>query len=411
MTTKRLYYEDAYTTRFKARIVERLRVNRGTAVATAIVLDKSYFYPTSGGQPFDKGFINEVPVLDVTLREADGAILHWISEGDIWSDDIVADIDWARRFDHMQQHTGQHILSQAFIRVAEAETVSFHLSDETVTIDLEATAVQPEHIEQAEYLANQVVWQNRPVHIRAVTAEEAEQLPLRKIPTGRDGRLRLIEIEDFDITACGGTHVNATGEVGLIKIVKLGRVGTNVRVEFCCGRRALQDYRQKNSVMNRLTAVLTTGANEVVDSVTRLQEEVKEARRQIKRQQTSLIQLEADNLLAQSKKKNATTIVTRVYSDTESDAGHLRTLSTRLTKEGNVVALLGLAGEKCLLIFSRSKEAPGEMNQLIKPALQMLGSASGGGTAEMAQGGGVNANVERVEQAVARAERLLLGQL
>ncbi len=411
MTTKRLYYEDAYTTRFKARIVERVRVENDTAVATAVVLDKSYFYPTSGGQPFDKGFINDVPVLDVTIREKDGALLHWISKGDIWSDDIVADIDWARRFDHMQQHTGQHILSQAFIRVANAETLSFHLSDETVTIDLDATLVQPEHIEQAEFLANQVIWQNRPVRIRAATTEEAQQLPLRKIPPGRDGRLRLIEIEDFDIIACGGTHVSATGEVGLIKIVKLGRVGANLRVEFCCGRRALQDYRQKNSVVNRLTAVLTTGADEIVDSVTKLQEEVKEARRQIKRQQTSLIQLEADSLLAQGKKKNATTIITCVYADAESDANHLRTLASRLTKEGNVVALLGLAGEKCVLIFSRSAAAPGDMNQLIKPALQILGSASGGGSAEMARGGGPAADVERVEQAVARAERLLLGQL
>lgn len=407
MTTKRLYYEDAYTTRFKARIVERVRLENGTAV----VLDKSYFYPTSGGQPFDKGFINDVPVLDVTVRERDGAILHWISKGDIWSEDIVADIDWARRFDHMQQHTGQHILSQAFMRVANAETLSFHLSEETVTIDLEATAVQPEHIEQAEFLANQVVWQNRPVRIRAASTEEAQELPLRKIPAGRDGRLRLIEIEDFDITACGGTHVSATGEVGLIKVVKLGRVGANLRVEFCCGQRALADYRQKNSVVNRLTAVLTTGAGEIVDSVTKLQEEVKETRRQIKRQQTSLIQLEADNLLAQGKKKNATTIVTRVFTDAESDASHLRTLASRLTKEGDVVALLGLAGEKCMLIFSRSAAAPGDMNQLIKPALQTLGSASGGGTGEMAQGGGPAADVERVEQAVARAERLLLGQL
>ncbi len=411
MTTKRLYYEDAYTTRFKARIVERVRVERGAAVATAIVLDKSYFYPTSGGQPFDKGAINDVPVLDVTIREADGAVLHWIATGDIWSDDIVADIDWGRRFDHMQQHTGQHILSQAFMRVANAETLSFHLSDETVTIDLETTAVQPEHIEQAEYLANQVVWQNRPVHIRAASAEEAQQLPLRKIPAGRDGRLRLIEIEDFDISACGGTHVGATGEVGLIKIVKLGRAGANLRVEFCCGRRALQDYRQKNSVVNRLTAVLTTSAGEVVDSVTRLQDEVKETRRQIKRQQNSLLQLEANSLLAQGTKKNATTIVSRVYADSESDVSHLRTLASRLTKDGNVVALLGLAGSKCMLIFSRSAAAPGDMNQLIKPSLQMLGSASGGGTAEMAQGGGPAADVERVEQAVARAERLLLGQL
>lgn len=407
MTTRKLYYQDSYRTRFKAQIVDRVRQEG----LTAVILDQTCFYPTSGGQPFDRGTINNVPVLNVTLREADGAILHWVGEGDIWSDTIVADLDWTRRFDHMQQHTGQHILSQAFIQAAEAETVSFHLSEQTVTIDLEATTVKPEHIEYAEHLANQVIWQNRPVHIRAASVEEAQELPLRKIPPVREGMLRLIEIENYDLTACGGTHVNATGEVGMIKIVKLERSGALLRVEFCCGQRALQDYRQKNSVVNRLTTMLTTGVPELVESVSKLQLETKEARRTIKRQHNAMIQLEADTLRAQGKRKNNTIIITRVYPDTDSDPGQLRTLAGRLVKEDNVVALLGLAGEKSLLIFCRSSNAPGEMNQLIKPALQLLGSASGGGTTEMAQGGGPTANVERVEQAVARAERLLMGQL
>jgi alanyl-tRNA synthetase len=378
---------------------------------TAILLDRTCFYPTSGGQPFDRGIINQVPVQSVTLREADGAILHWIGEGDIWSDEITADIDWPRRFDHMQQHTGQHILSQAFIQAADAETVSFHLGEQSATIDVQATDFKPEHVEYAEHLANQIVWQNRPVRIRAASPEEAKQLPLRKIPPTREGKLRLIEIDDFDLTACGGTHVSMTGEVGMIKIVKLERNGDLLRVEFCCGQRALQDYRLKNSVVNRLTAVLTTGIPELVDSVSKLQAEVKESRRTLKRQQNAITQLDAAVLLAQGKRKGKTIIISRVYPESESDPGQLRTLANRLIKEENVIALLGLAGEKSLLIFCRSKNAPGEMNQAIKPALQLLGSASGGGTAEMAQGGGPTADLERVEQAVARAERLLLGQL
>jgi alanyl-tRNA synthetase len=173
----------------------------------------------------------------------------------------------------------------------------------------------------------------------------------------------------------------------------------------------LQDYRQKNSVVSRLTAVLTTGPTEIVNSVTKLQEEVKESRRLIKQQQNAIIQQEVVNLIAQGKQKNKTTIISRVYPATESDPAQLRVLAGRLSKENNVVAFLGLAGEKSLLIFCRSQDAPGDMNQLIKPALQLLGSASGGGTADMAQGGGPAADIERVEQAVARAERLLLGQL
>jgi len=167
---KRLYYTDSYTTHFKANIIERVK-QKGMV---ALVLDKTCFYPTSGGQPFDKGVINKAPVINVTLREADGAILHWIGAGEMWSNSVVCDIDWTRRFDHMQQHTGQHILSQAFLQTAAAETVSFHLSDASVTIDLHTADIQPDQIEYAEFLANQIIWQNRRVHIRAATLEEAQ---------------------------------------------------------------------------------------------------------------------------------------------------------------------------------------------------------------------------------------------
>ncbi len=411
MTSKRLYYQDAYKTRFKANIVERVHDD----VQTAVILDQTYFYPASGGQPHDLGAINNIPVLDVTIRESDNAVLHWIGEGDIWSDDITAEIDWTRRFDHMQQHTGQHLLSQAFIQVAEAETVSFHLSDKSVTIDLQANTLQPSHIESAEDMANRAIWQNRQVRIQAVTLEEAKALPLRKIPPTREGKLRLVEIEDFDLSACGGTHVAATGEIGQIKIVKLERNGDNLRVEFRCGQRALQDYRLKNSAVNQLTAVLTTGTPDIVNAVTKLQSEVKKSRRTLKQQRNAIIRLDAENLLAQAKakkkKKNIPIIITRVYPDSESDPGQLRALANQIIKEDGVIVLLGLAGEKSRLIFGRSATAPGQMNQLLKPALQLLGSASGGGTETMAQGGGPKADVARVEQAVARAEKLLIGQL
>lgn len=407
MVHKRIYYTDSYKSQFKATITERVREEQ----ATAVVLNQTCFYPTSGGQPHDRGHINGMPVLDVTVRESDGAILHWLSKGDIWSDEVTAEIDWPRRFDHMQQHTGQHILSQAFLRVAEAETVSFHLSDKSVTIDLLATAVKPEHIELAEQLANQIIWQNRPIHTRFVSVAEANQLNLRKIPPSREGTLRLVDIENFDLNACGGTHVRATGEVGIIKVVRLERNGNLLRVEFCCGQRALGDYRQKNSIISRLTAVLTTGTTELVEAVNKLQQENKENKRTLKQQQNAIVQLEAAQLMAQSKKKSKINIITRAYNDTDSNPAQLRTLANRLAKEDKTIALLGLAGEKSLLIFCRSADAPSEMNQIIKPALQLLGTASGGGTAEMAQGGGPTATVERLEQALARAERLLLGQL
>ena len=260
MTSKRLYYQNAYTTRFEAKIVERVREEGQTAV----ILDQTYFYPTSGGQPFDTGTINNLPVTNVTIREKDEAVLHWLDTKELWQDEIVGQINWPRRFDHMQQHTGQHILSQSFIQIAQAETVGFHLSDNTLTIDLHTTKLSPTQIEETEYLANQIIWQNRPIHIRLVTQEQAKKLALRKLPPVRQGKLRLIEIDKFDLTACGGTHVQHTGEVGIIKIVKLERQNNQLRVEFCCGQRALHDYRLKNSISNQLSAELTTGMGEVI---------------------------------------------------------------------------------------------------------------------------------------------------
>lgn len=407
MTSKRLYYQNAYTTRFEAKIVDRVRDEEQTAV----ILDETFFYPTSGGQPFDIGTINNIPVHNVTIREKDEAVLHWLDTKELWQDEIVGQINWPRRFDHMQQHTGQHILSQSFIQIAQAETVGFHLSDNTLTIDLHTTQISPTQVEEAEYLANQIIWQNRPIHIRFVTLEQAQQLALRKLPPVRQGKLRLIEIDKFDLTACGGTHVRHTGEVGIIKIVKLERQNNQLRVEFVCGQRALHDYRLKNSIINQLSAELTTGIGDVVESVLRAKEELKESRRQLKKQQEQLLYFKAAELLKTGKMVGNTAVISHVFTSSESDPGQLRILANHLTQNDQVVALLGLAGEKSQLLFCRSQSAPGEMNQLIKPALQILGSAAGGGTAVMAQGGGPSMDVARIQQAVEKAERLLIGQI
>ena len=407
MISKRLYYQNAYNIRFEATIVERVR-DEGQ---TAVVLDQTYFYPTSGGQPFDIGTINNIPVTNVSIREKDEAILHWLDTRELWDDKISAHINWTRRFDHMQQHTGQHILSQSFIQVAQAETVGFHLSDNSLTIDLHTAQLSPTQVEEAEYLANQIIWQNRPIHIRSVSLEEAKKLSLRKLPPVRQGKLRLIEIEKFDLTACGGTHVSHTGEVGMIKVVKLERQNNQLRVEFACGKRALQDYRLKNGIVNQLTNELTTGIEDLVPSVLRAKEENKENRRQLKKQQEQLLFFEAAEMLKNSKMVGQTAVITRVFSDNECDPSQLRILGSHLTQNSQVVALLGLAGEKSQLLFCRAKDAPGEMNQLLKPALQILGSAAGGGSPIMAQGGGPATDKERVEQAIEKAERLLVGQI
>lgn len=406
MKSQRLYFSDSYTTRFKANIVERVEANGRHAV----ILDQTYFYPTSGGQPHDTGYLNDTAVTNVTIRKADGAILHWLGKGEIWFDAVTGQIDWTRRFDFMQQHTGQHILSQAFIQTAEAETIGFHLSDNSVTIDLDTIALTPEQIEQAEFLANQIIWQNRLIKVRWVTAEQAQKLPLRKIPPVREGKLRLIEIDKFDLTACGGTHTAATGSVGMIKILKLERRKDKMRVEFACGQRALQDYRLKNSIINNLTAQLTTGASEILPAVGRMQVEAKENRRLIKRQQNALLQLWVHELRETAVKHHNFTLIHHVFKEDDLNLGQLRALSGQLTKKDiPTIALLGIAGKQSFLMFSRSDNAPGDMNQLLKTAMQVLGSEAGGGSSKIAQGGAPAADTEKVQQAIHRAEKLLRG--
>ncbi len=409
MNSIRRYYTDSYTVRFNARIVDQVEENG----RIALILDQTYFYPTSGGQPHDRGKLNDTIVTNVTIRETDGAILHWLNnDSEIWFDTVKGEIDWTRRFDHMQQHSGQHILSQAFIQVAEAETVSFHLSDNRITIDLNVDNLPDEQIQRAEFLANQVIWQNRPIHIREVTYEQAQKLPIRKIPAKQKGKLRLIEIEKFDLTACGGTHVAATGAVGTIKIIKTERHRGKLRVEFCCGQRALLDYRHKNQIVTELANQMTTSTAELIPNIQKLQEENKTARRKIKNQQDALLTFRAESLFNNRMKKKKVAVISHVFDDEDMDAGQLRILANLvLEKSDRTVVLLGIAGQKTSLLFSRSENAPGEMNELLKITLQVLESASGGGTAVTAQGGGAANDKERVELAIARAEKHLLGQL
>lgn len=401
--TKRLYYSDAYTTSFKANIIERFQY-RGKL---AVILDQTCFYPTSGGQPHDLGTLNELPVINVMVRPEDNAIAH-IIDGEIWSDEVTGQIDWPRRFDHMQQHTGQHILSQSFLKAAEAETVSFHLGDDYATIDIQDTGLKPNHIEIAEIIANRTIWENRPVIARQIAKEEADNLPLRKIPDVDQEQLRIVEVKDFDLTACGGTHVSHTGEIGLIKVTKLERRKDELRVEFLCGRRALIDYRQKNRIVNQLANELTTGYAEIEASVVRLRDEAKQSNRLLKQQLSHALSIEAGLLVKHGRRQGNTVIISEVFAGR--DLAELRMLANQITGYPNTIALLGTVGDSAQLIFARSADAPGEMNLLLKQALQILGSVTGGGTTNFAQGGGT-ADIDRMNQAIQRAERLLSAQL
>lgn len=404
MVSKRLYYDDAYTTTFAAKVVERTEY-RGK---TAVILSQSLFYPTSGGQPHDTGFLNETAVADVVVRKEDEAVLH-ILDGALESDDVNGSLNWSRRLDHMQQHTGQHILSQAFIQVAAAPTVSFHLSPESVTIDLDKKSLSDAEISQTERLANQIIWENRPIHVRMVTVEEAQTMNLRKLPPVHTGKLRLIDIENFDLTACGGTHVTQTGGVGMIKIIKQERRKNKLRIEFRCGERALADYGRKNDVALQLGSELTTGLDQLLPSVQRLRDQLKEANRQIKQQQAALMAAQATQLLAAAKQVGETAVVVHILES--GSPNDLQTLGQQLLGVGKTaVCFLGLAGQRSHLLFCRTENATGNMGQLIKLAQAQLGGG-GGGRPERAQGGGPAATTEQIKEAIVAAEQQFLSEL
>ena len=358
--TNRLYYNDSYTTEFSARIVEQMHVGDRPAV----ILDRTYFYPTGGGQPHDTGYINDVRVVEVLPREADGAVLHILSNEMAADREVSCRIDWERRFDHMQHHTGQH-------------------------------------------MANWIVYENRPVKARLVRPGEAASIRVRMMPDHLLTQgLRVIEVEGFDVTACGGTHVARTGEIGLIKVLKLANHRGGSRVEFRCGWRALRDYRDKNRLLNQLSADLTVGYWEMGDALTRLRGELQDAQRALKAATKQLLEYEAESLLAGAPVRSGVRMVKAAFEGRGAD--EVRALASRLTQGEATLVMLGTSGEKAQIILARSADLPLDLNQPLQAALSALGGGRGGGRPEFCQGGGVPAGAAQVEMALGEAERAIL---
>ncbi len=294
--TERLYYTDPYRRTFEATI-QRVEPREGRLI---VVLDRTAFYPTSGGQPFDTGVLGPWRVVDVA-DEDDGTISHVAERtgdaADAAPGDLVEGvIDWPRRFDHMQQHTGQHVLSAAFARVFDVRTVSFHLGAQASTIDLarELTAAQ---IAQAEEEANRIVWEDRAVSIRFASSEDAARLPLRKEPV-RGGTLRLIDVADWDLSACGGTHVASTGAIGAIAVIKSERFKGGQRIEFVCGGRALRQFQSMRDTLAASVRLLSVLPAELPDAIERLQGELKDQKRAAAAVQAELAAYRAAGLAA-----------------------------------------------------------------------------------------------------------------
>jgi len=395
--TVRRYYADSYTRTFPTNVVE-LATAGGRPAA---ILDETFFYPTSGGQPHDTGRLGSTRVQNVSVRE-DGAVLHLL-DAPLEPGPNEATIDWPRRFDHMQQHTGQHILSQAFIQVAEAPTIGFHLGAETVSIDLGQPEIGDAKVADALALANEVVTGNQAVRAWFPSAEELATLALRKTPEV-EGALRVVAIGDFDLSACGGTHVAQTGEIGLIEILKTERLKRGVRVEFLCGRRAAADYARKHGILRDLSVALTCAPTELPESVARLQGALTEAQRELKVFRERELDQEAARLLSTASTAGPFRVVRAAWSERPMD--EVKGLALRVTAESGVVSLLGVAGPRAQILFARSENVAVELKAAFDRTLAALGGGKGGG-GRLLQGAAGPADVTRLEGALTAAEASL----
>jgi alanyl-tRNA synthetase len=380
--TERLYYHDSFLCDFEARVVEALERDG----KSAIVLDRTAFYPTSGGQVHDLGMLQadgqQIAIMEVADEE-DGRILHFASKPVAVGMQVHGTVDAARRRDHVQQHSGQHVLSAAFIQLFTMPTVSFHMGEESCTIDLETAGLSVAQAQKAEYLANQVIAEDRPVSIRFVPLEEARLLGLRKLPPKQTGDLRLIDITDFDLTACGGTHVRATGQIGSILLRKIEKVKQGVRVEFVCGLRAVNTARRDYSTLTEAAALYSSHIYDVPEQVRKSQAESKAAGKAQHKLLEEIAELYSERLLAQT--SGSPQVITEFFPDR--DALFIKLLAQKLTAgKSAVTALLASGAGQPTLVFAQTPGQKSNMGQLMKDAMAQLGGR-GGGSADMAQGG------------------------
>jgi len=394
--TERLYYADAYLREFDASVV---RVDRRDG-RTHVFLDRTAFYPTSGGQPFDLGTLGRLEIIDV-VDEEDGSIAHIVDGADLTPGQPVhGAIDWTRRFDHMQQHTGQHVLSAAFDRLFAARTVSFHLGAESSTIDLSRELTRAE-LSTGETEANGIVWDNRAVAIRYVSAEEAAKLPLRKEPA-REGTLRLIDVDGFDLSACGGTHVERTGGIGVIAIGATERFKGGQRVEFFCGGRALTRFRTMRDALAGAVRVLSVLPHELPEAIEKLQGEAREKQKTLASLQQDLARYRAEELVAAAEQTPSGWLVAHAV---DADANGLKSLASAITSRPGHIAVLVSTARPALVVVARSPEGSLAANQVIAALTAKFGGR-GGGKSDLAQAGGLDADAA----AILDAARAAIGQ-
>ncbi len=385
--TDRLYYDQTYLKEFTARVTS-VREKNGK---TEVTLDRSAFYPTSGGQPYDTGTIGGCSVLDVIV-DGEGEVWHTISSVLNEGDEVLCRIDWARRFDHMQQHAGEHMLAGAVYRHFGGNTIGLHLGTEISTIDITmpdgSTHFSPEQIELLEMDVNEQIQQNVPIRCWFPSEQELQALPLRKTPTVTE-HVRIVAIGDKEMVACGGTHPANAGEIGLVKIVDARPSRGKLRLGFVCGMRAYKDYQKRMKVSDQAAAMFSAKVEQLPDMVMKMKLQMIELQREIAavRREQALSQVEG--LIVSAREYNGAKLVAGTLPSLRADA--LRELASGLIGRENVIALLTSPKEEggYLTLFARSAQVECDMGKLLKRASQLCGG-KGGGKSDFAQGSAPN---------------------
>lgn len=377
MSNQKLYFFDSYQTEFQTNIIEIMPYENKYAV----VLDKSYFYPESGGQPSDIGLINGKEIIYVTEKQ--GKLLH-ITESQLDIGPASCKIDWSLRFDNMQQHSGQHILSACFFKLFNGETSSFHIGKDSSSIEIDVQSFDTDMLEQIEAMTNEIIYKNYAVTADIVSKEALASYPLRKQPQV-DSDIRIISIENCDCTPCGGTHVKSTGEIGMIKIKRFDKLKNSYKFEFVCGNRALKDYTYKNYVINRLGAHLSAPEYEVESAYLKFTEDYKNLQKQISQLRSEVVGYDVQQLQQNTQEINGIRVICKTFENR--DFNDIKLIAQALVVAPSTIALLAAKGAGSQLIFVRSENVDINMNSLLKEILPLLGG-KGGGSPKAAQGGG-----------------------
>lgn len=393
------YWAEPLTFEFETRIIQKTSLGQGQF---DLVLEKSYFYPTGGGQAHDTGTIGEARVIDV-FRAEDGTVIHRV-EGELSGSVVAARIDRERRLGHMQHHSAQHIVSAAVEQLLGLETLSARISaDSPSTIDVADVPVSGPQWAAVEQQVNQLIFADRPIKTYFITAEQLATVPLRR-PPKVNGQIRIVEVDAYDYSACGATHCLSTGMIGLVKIVKTERKNQKLRLHFVAGQQALTVFQQEHEVVGDLCRQLNTRPEELVKLVSRQAEQLAAAQKEIKRLQAEQLSLEASQLSAGAKPVGPLHLVTKLYPNRS--LGELRDLTRRLPTTDNLVAVLaGHDGQKLSLVISCASGSGVNARALLADLLAPI-SGQTSGDARLAQGGG-SVTVEQAAQLLAQVQPLL----